>query len=131
RAERERSRAQRIIQGEGGGLFYTPTTTGPSSRSTEDQYVEPFLFRSDPGRLSSAGAATLRLGSDISTRAQLFERYALGLSFPDYFGKNWDALDECLRDFHWESQKRVVILHEELPRLPEKERRVYLAILSS
>lgn len=92
--------------------------------------MEPFLFRSDPGRLTSAGDATLQVGSDISTRHDLFERYAEGLSFPDYFGRNWDALDECLRDFHWVRQKRVVILHEELPRLPEKEIRVYLAILS-
>ncbi len=67
--------------------------------------------------------------SDITTRDQLFERYAAGLSFPDYFGWNWDALDECLRDFHWLRQKRVVIIHEGLPSLPEKEMRVYLAIL--
>jgi RNAse (barnase) inhibitor barstar len=92
--------------------------------------VEPFLFYSDPGGPVSAGDATLWISSDISSRDQLFERYAAGLSFPDYFGRNWDALDECLRDLHWVREKRVVILHGELPRLPENEMRVYLAILA-
>ena len=93
--------------------------------------MEPFLFRADPRGPVSGDDATLRVGSDISTPDQLFERYAVGLSFPDYFGKNWDALDECLRDLHWMRQKRVVILHDELPRLTEKEMRVYLSILRS
>jgi RNAse (barnase) inhibitor barstar len=92
--------------------------------------VEPFLFRSDPSGLVTADDAALRVGSDISSRHQLFERYAAGLSFPDYFGDNWDALDECLRDLHWVRQKRVVILHEDLPRLPENEMGVYIAILA-
>lgn len=30
--------------------------------------------------------------------ASLFSRVADALSFPDYFGDNWDSMDECLAD---------------------------------
>ena len=92
--------------------------------------MEPFVFCSHPSELKNADDAMLRVGSGIATRDELFERYSAGLSFPDYFGRNWDALDECLRDLHWVRQKRVIILHEELPRLAEKELRIYLQILA-
>lgn len=29
---------------------------------------------------------------------ELFDALASALELPDYFGRNWDALDECLRD---------------------------------
>lgn len=29
---------------------------------------------------------------------ELFDALAAALHLPDYFGRNWDALDECLRD---------------------------------
>ncbi|GAA3690165.1 hypothetical protein GCM10022224_064470 [Nonomuraea antimicrobica] len=32
------------------------------------------------------------------TRAAFFEEVARALRLPDYFGRNWDALTDCLRD---------------------------------
>jgi RNAse (barnase) inhibitor barstar len=29
---------------------------------------------------------------------ELFDALTAALALPDYFGRNWDALDECLRD---------------------------------
>jgi hypothetical protein len=37
------------------------------------------------------------------------------LKFPDYFGWNWDALDECLRDLSWLPPGRVILSHNDLP----------------
>jgi RNAse (barnase) inhibitor barstar len=36
-------------------------------------------------------------GSSVRNDAELFSALDVALSFPDYFGANWDALDECLR----------------------------------
>ena len=40
-------------------------------------------------------------GSELTTKNQLMNKMKEALSFPDYFGKNWDALEEVLKDFSW------------------------------
>ena len=37
----------------------------------------------------------------VNDNVTLFDRVAEALDFPDYFGRNWDALHECLRDLDW------------------------------
>ncbi|MGR6917442.1 barstar family protein [[Actinomadura] parvosata] len=37
-------------------------------------------------------------GRACRTRAAFFDEVARALSFPGYFGRNWDALTDCLRD---------------------------------
>jgi ribonuclease inhibitor len=37
--------------------------------------------------------------SSIKDRHELHAVLARALGFPDYYGKNWDAFDECIRDF--------------------------------
>jgi hypothetical protein len=65
------------------------------------------------------------------TKEGLLTALAERLEFPEYFGHNWDALAECLRDFSWLKEKRIVIVHEELPTLLGAEAlRTYLDILS-
>ena len=49
--------------------------------------------------------------------------------FPDYFGLNWDALSECLRDFHWITEKGIVLVHDELPAIDEASLQTYLNII--
>ena len=47
---------------------------------------------------SPLGYFTARLnGEDIRTKAALMAALAAALSFPPYFGRNWDALLDCLR----------------------------------
>ena len=40
-------------------------------------------------------------GNEAGTRAGFFQEIARALHFPDYFGRNWDAVYDCLTDFNW------------------------------
>lgn len=40
-------------------------------------------------------------GDALATEREMFSALAKSLSFPTYFGHNWDAIDECLRDLTW------------------------------
>lgn len=55
------------------------------------------------GRISLAGAA----GKDA-----LLERIARALAFPDWFGRNWDALEDCLTDLSWRMAEGYVLVFE-------------------
>jgi hypothetical protein len=42
----------------------------------------------------------------------LFNEFSSQLDFPSYFGRNWDALDECLADLNWLPGSAYVLLIE-------------------
>lgn len=49
--------------------------------------------------LTERGIALVRLHAErVSGKDDLIRNLAVGFSFPGYFGGNWDAVDECLRD---------------------------------
>ena len=37
----------------------------------------------------------------VTDKETFMDRCASGLRLPEYFGRNWDALDECLGDPSW------------------------------
>jgi hypothetical protein len=49
-------------------------------------------------------------GRHCGTPANLFAEFARALEFPDYFGHNWDALEECLADLEWLPAKGYILL---------------------
>ena len=52
----------------------------------------------------------------IDAQQALFERMAKALDFPDWFGRNWDALEDCLGDLSWRGGSGHVLLFESFPR---------------
>jgi len=48
-------------------------------------------------------------GRKTKTVGRFYKKIAKRLRFPDYFGKNLDALDECLSDLEWIEQPNVLL----------------------
>ncbi|HQR46453.1 MAG TPA: barstar family protein [Thermoanaerobaculia bacterium] len=76
------------------------------------------------------GAHVARIPAGIDGKTALFRALVPALALPDWFGANWDALEECLRDLSWIEKRTVALVHEDLPALPQKELATYLSILS-
>jgi RNAse (barnase) inhibitor barstar len=58
-----------------------------------------------------AGLAVFRIDVDeMRNKADFLARVAKALSFPDWFGSNWDALNDCLTDLDWLSTKTGYVL---------------------
>jgi hypothetical protein len=52
--------------------------------------------------LTDIGITTRVLsGTRMQTRGSLLDEFSAQLAFPDRFGRNWDALADCLTDLEW------------------------------
>lgn len=68
----------------------------------------------------------------ITSEKTLYEFYADVLGFPGWFGYNWDAFLDCLRDIDAVSGKNIVIQHDDLPfESDPTNQAIYLDILLS
>ncbi|HEX4415099.1 MAG TPA: barstar family protein [Lacipirellulaceae bacterium] len=87
-------------------------------------------FIDDITGFRAPNAFIARLGGPLRRKAELLNALALALIFPKYFGRNWDALEECLRDLSWLGDNRpVVLLHKQMPLARRTQRLLYLDIL--
>lgn len=84
-----------------------------------------FRYAADPRVVSAPPCGRLvRIPASVHDKDSLLDRLARGLEFPAHFGRNWDALSDCMTDLGWLGAGRVLIVHEGLP--PHRE---YLQIL--
>ncbi|MFE1546868.1 barstar family protein [Streptomyces sp. NPDC058718] len=61
-------------------------------------------------------------GEDMPDEVSTFQQFGELLKFPDYFGWNWNALYDCLRDLQWlSSDHHVLIIESAESALPEDE----------
>jgi RNAse (barnase) inhibitor barstar len=67
----------------------------------------------------------------IADKTALLRTIAAALGFPDWFGENWDALEDCLTDLSWREAQGHVLVFEGFQFLPEDDLGVLIDVLIS
>lgn len=52
-------------------------------------------------------------GKNVTSKAEFFQASAQTMSFPDYFGYNWDAFNDCINDLSWFSAAGYILLYSQ------------------
>lgn len=68
-------------------------------------------------------------GAKCQTTDSLLREYARALDFPDYFGQNWDALEECLADLEWLPAKGYILLITDAAQVLPDDEEEYATLL--
>jgi RNAse (barnase) inhibitor barstar len=79
-------------------------------------------------------AVRILRGTQCATKDGLLDEFARGLEFPEYFGKNWDALEDCLTDLEWLSAEAFVLIimnADQLLKKHQAEMKTFAGILAS
>ncbi|NCS65498.1 MAG: barnase inhibitor [Hydrogenophilales bacterium CG03_land_8_20_14_0_80_62_28] len=58
-------------------------------------------------------------GQDLAGKSALLKTLAKALAFPDWFGRNWDALADCLTDLSWHEGAVALLIDDAA--VPETE----------
>lgn len=90
---------------------------------------EAFRFEPDLSGRINGRSFYWRLPSDIRAKHELFAAFTTSLWFPRGGASAWDQLRDRLCDLAWMPDRKVVLVHEALPRLPDDELRTYLVVL--
>ena len=56
-------------------------------------------------------------GFNMQNMDRFYDELAAALQFPLYFGRNWNALDECLVDLEWLPSKAYLLVFADAPSL--------------
>lgn len=88
-----------------------------------------FRFIDGPVSYDTGKVFFARLDPLISNTDELLRSLYYLLWFPGYFGFNWNALEDCLRDFSWVSEEKIIIAHDALPNISNDDLKIYLEIL--
>ena len=68
-------------------------------------------------------------GAKCQTTDGLLREWARALDFPDYFGQNWDALEECLADLEWLPAKGYILLITDAAQVLPDDEEEYATLL--
>lgn len=94
--------------------------------------MQPFALTSDVASLNGESTRVVEVPSELADKDALLSWYAGALGMPQYFGANWDAFDECLRDLSWIKERRLVLYHRGVPlEASPKDQRIYVEVLAN
>ena len=86
----------------------------PHVPPTPMTHPSPLEFDRSASHLDSTEDRMVTLPCGIQGRGHLFATRRERVPLPD-FGENWEALSECPRDLSWLTERRVALVHDELP----------------
>jgi RNAse (barnase) inhibitor barstar len=89
-----------------------------------------FRFSNTADEYDSQDCFVARMPANITTVDELFLALKTQLKFPEYFGFNWNAVTDCLRDFAWIEQRRIILVHQGRLMLSENELSIYVDVLA-
>lgn len=70
------------------------------------------------GEIASLGTVVRQIDARACLRTQhLFDEFAWTLGFPDYFGRNWAAFDECIGDREFKPRGPTLLIVQHFDRL--------------
>jgi RNAse (barnase) inhibitor barstar len=92
--------------------------------------ADEFTFPAPGTTANPPDAFVARVAGRVDSRETLLRALQKALQLPDYFGQNWDALDECLADLHWINQHTVYLVHDKLPGIADRDLQTYLSVLA-
>lgn len=76
-------------------------------------YIAPPDLDAVAKAAKKAGLALLRVDlKGVHDKQDLLEAIATALKFPEWFGDNWDALEDCLTDLSWLKARGYVLVLE-------------------
>lgn len=69
---------------------------------------------------------------EIKSKSELFHAYAVGLCAPNsYFGESWSAFEDMALDLDWLGEKKILIIHTDIPMIKLPESKIYIEILDT
>ncbi len=89
--------------------------------------MNSFIFNS---KEDTKNGFRVEIPQGIKDMAALLNVISVTLCFPGYFGGNWNALEECIRDLSWLPPGDIILSHKDVPFLKDPASlSIYLSIL--
>jgi RNAse (barnase) inhibitor barstar len=102
-------------------VYFTYVTQG-----SINSYVEKLKI----DLMNKSYTATIS-GDLIKNKQDILETFKQIFRFPDYFGYNWDALEECINDLNWLNSKAylLILINPDKMQLTEQDFQLLFSIL--
>ena len=62
-------------------------------------------------------------GRAITDKESFLRMAAAAMNFPDYFGRNWDAFEECITDLEWIEKRPRVLIYDHVSTFLEQSQK--------
>jgi len=69
----------------------------------------------EASKKTTDGTIIVNIPSLLESKEDLFNAFETSIGLPDYFGGNWDAFEECIRDLSWVRSANIILSHNSLP----------------